>query len=268
MAQSVSPGVDLASFAHPVLINLPERPERLADSLDELSTAAGRPMVAGDDVHLVRPVRFDDPGGFLNAGYRSNTHAHLQAATWAREQDKERILVLEDDLAFSPAFAAWGPRLIEALAEETWQLANLGYLDLWSEAPARPDEPLAGTVSPSLPAGAGWARFAGRVNGAHAYFLHRSAYDVWIDHLETVLVGEPGDDLRGPMASDGAINTLFWIRPELVRLVAVPNLVGTRPTRSDIDPSPVDRLPVLGSLAEVARRWVRRRRREQAINYR
>ncbi len=266
MAQPVTPGVDLASFAHPILINLADRPERLADSLSELSGAFGRTVAAGDDVHLVRPVRFSEAAGFANPGYRSNTHAHLQAAHWARESGRERVLVLEDDLAFSPAWAAWGPRLVQDLADRPWQLANLGYLDLWSEAPSRADDPLPGTVSPSLPGGVGWSRFAGRVNGAHAYFLHRSVLDVWIEHLEQVLHGEPGDDLRGPMASDGAINTFFWVNPGMVRLLAVPNLVGTRPTRSDIDPNPIDRLPIVGPVAEVARRL--HRRRGKAINYR
>ncbi|MEM9565179.1 MAG: hypothetical protein AAGA93_21330 [Actinomycetota bacterium] len=266
MASPVTPGVDLVSFAHPVLINLPEREDRLVDSLAELSIAAGRPVAVGDDVHLIRPERFSDAAGFANPGYRSNTHAHLQAATWAKERGLERVLVLEDDLAFGPAWSMWGSRLVEALATGSWDLANLGYLDVWNEAPTVPDEPIIGGGGTGVDP-AGWARFAGKVNGAHAYLLAESILDDWIAHLEAVLAGRPGDDLRGPMASDGAINTFFWVHSDRVRLLAVPNLVGTRPTRSDIDPGRIDRLPMVRSVVESARRWNRRRGR-RAINYR
>jgi hypothetical protein len=274
MSQHATPGFDLLAFAHPILINLPDRPERLADSLGELSAATGRPVEAGRDVHLVRPVRFEDRAGFTRVGYRSNTHAHLQAAEWARASGRERVLVLEDDLAFGTSWSQWGAILLERLVERSWHLASLGYRDDWGEAPTLPDGeggrggvdgmggrvPMAGSV--------GWARFAGRVNGAHAYLLHASALDEWIDHLRTILDGTPGDGLRGPMASDGAINTFVWVDPRRIRLLALPVLVGTRPTRSDIAPQLVDRLPVVGNGAEALRRWYRARRPEASINYR
>lgn len=268
MAQSVTQGVDLASFAQLILINMPDRQERLADSLAELTWASGRLIEAGRDVQLIRPARFDDAGGFANPGYRSNLHAHLQAARLARESGRERTLVLEDDVAFGPAWPSVADGLLQELTERTWHLANLGYLDEWGEGPSTPDETQPGAVTSASPTGVGWARFRGRINGAHAYLLHRSVLEEWVDHLETVLDGTPGDDLRGPMPSDGAINTFFWIDPDRIRLVAVPNLVGTRPTRSDIDPGRIDRLPVVGQLAEKARRWLRRHGRGATINYR
>lgn len=262
-------GVDLVSYAHPILINMVDRPERLADTLDELSIVAGRPIAAGRDVQLIRPVRLNeaDAGGFAKAGYRSNLDAHLEAARWARSSGQERVVVLEDDVAFNPAWSRWGPALLAQLDARSWDLASLGFLDEWGEAPVTPDEAVEGSVAPEAPGGVGWARFAGRTNGAHAYLLQRSVLDDWIDHLTTVLDGEPGDDLRGPMPSDGAINTFFWIEPDRIRLVATPNMAGTRKTRSDIDPGLVDRIPLLGSVAEVGRRWYRRRGRG-AINYR
>lgn len=246
---------DLLVFASAALINLDDRPDRLADTLAALSEALGRPIEAGRDVHLIRPIRYADPAGFVKAGYRSNTHAHLQAARWAQELGHERLLVLEDDVAFGPEWQQWGPGLLADLEGRCWHLASLGYRDEWGEAPRRLDG-----------GEAGWVRFSGQVLGAHAYLLHRTAYDEWIAHLETVLEGEPGDDLQGPMPSDGAINTFFWMGEDRVRLLAVPTVVGTRATRSDIDPSFLDRLPVVGALAEVARRWHRRLRPEGSIN--
>jgi glycosyl transferase, family 25 len=272
MAERAIEQGDVLDFAAPVLINMADRPERLADSLADLSAAVGRPIRAGRDVHLIRPVRFADPGPFANAGFRSNTHSHLRAAQWARAEGHERLLVMEDDVAFCPSWPVWGPRLLADLAGRPWHLASLGYRDAWGEAPTVPDEPLAdlggeGVVEPEPAGGIGWARFSGQVLGAHAYLLHSSAYDAWIEHLEAVLDGTPGDDLQGPMPSDGAINTFFWMDPDRIRLLAVPIAVGTRATRSDITPALVDRIPVVGPVAEVGRRWYRRIRPQSSINY-
>ncbi len=243
------------SFAKPILINMENRPERLRDSVAELSAAAGKPVSAGVDVHVIRPQVFDEPAGFTNCGFRSNFDAHLRAAYWARDNGVDRMLVLEDDLSFGPRWAAEGTELLERLETENWQLASLGYLDTWGEAPkaehgGRPR----------------WVPFTGRVNGAHAYFVHRSGLAEWIEHLEAVASGTPGDQLQGPMASDGAINTFAWVNPHVVRLLALPNMVGTRPTRSDITPGAVDRLPVIGGLAEQLR-GLRRRFGAKATNF-
>lgn len=267
MAQPIFAGVDLASFARPIVINLPERTGRLADALTELSGASGRPVEVGDDVEVIHPARFTEPGGFANPAYRSNLDAHLRAACLARALGREQVLVVEDDLAFNPLWSTWGAGLLASLADQPWQIANLGYLDEWGEAPTEPDQALPGSLAVNLD-GIGLARFTGRINGSHAYLLHHSVLDAWIDHLTTILHGEPGDDLRGPMSSDGAINTYFWIHHEQVRLVATPNLVGTRPTRSDITPGRLDRLPLVGDAVEVARRLNRRRQRASVINYR
>lgn len=272
MNRRAEPGSDITSFATPILINMLNRPVRLADSLAELSQAAGRVLVAHDgsdaaapgghggdtpaDVQLIRPRRFEDRGGFVNRGFRSNLDAHLQAARLAKSSGVERALILEDDLSFSSAWSSYGAALLDDLDHRDWHLASLGYLDVWKEAPG---------LDTDLPYG--WVRFSGRVNGAQAYFLHHRAFDWWIDHLEAIAVGVPGDDLQGPMASDGAINTFAWTRPEVIRLLAVPNMVGTRPTRSDITPGTLDRLPVVGDLVERLRIIRRRRSGASTTNF-
>lgn len=248
-------GVDIVSFAKPILINMEDRPERLKDSLLELSDAARRPVTA-DDLQLIRPREFTESGGFASTGFRSNLDAHLRAARWARAARFERVLVMEDDLSFGPMWPIHGAALLDRLADRRWHLANLGYLDVWNRAPEF--DPVTGP---------GWLEFTGQVHGAHAYFIHRSGLDAWIAHLEAVAAGTPGDDLQGPMPSDGAINTFPWVNTETVRLLALPNMVGTRPTRSDITPGMVDRLPLLGDLVEHLRA-VRRRHGPKVTNFR
>lgn len=250
----------MISFAKPVLINMANRPQRLRDSLIEISQAAGRPLKADRDVHVVRPRQFEDAGGFTNSGFRSNLDAHLQCALWAREQNHEHFLIMEDDLAFNPHWIVHSESLLEELADRDWQIANLGYLDTWNEAPALE------ALEPGRKSG--WVEFSRKTNGAHAYFLHHSALDRWIDHLRAISTGTPGDNLQGPIASDGAINTFGWVYPEVVRLLAIPNSVGTRPTASDISPSPVDRFPILRTLSEQVRRWRRHRHGSNINNYR
>ncbi len=261
MNRRAAAGVDLLSFAHPILINMANRPGRLQDSLYELRSATAQLVTADRDVHLIRPRRFTDAGGFASRGFRSNLDAHLQAATWARDSSMERVLVLEDDLSFGRRWHRYGSALLAALTERPWHIASLGYLDEWGEAPLAPD-PVDG-IEPTV----GWARFTGKVNGAHAYFVHRSGLDAWIAHLQAVAVGRPGDDLRGPMPSDGALNTFAWVDRAHIRLLAVPNLVGTRPTRSDISPTIVDRLPLVGSGVEYLRRRRRRRHGSAVTNF-
>ncbi|MGI9596811.1 MAG: hypothetical protein ACR2QK_11660 [Acidimicrobiales bacterium] len=256
------PEVDIVGFAKPILINMLNRPGRLRESLAELAGAAGRPVSVDVDVHLIRPRRFDEPAGFANCGFRSNLDAHFHAATWARASGLERVLVLEDDLSFAAHWTAHGSALLQELSRRDWDLASLGYLDNWNEAPT-----VAALAGPDGPARHGWVQFTGRVNGAHAYFVHHSAYDRWIAHLEAVAAGLPGDDLQGPMASDGAINTFAWVNPQAVRLLAVPNMVGTRPTRSDITPGPLDRLPLVADVVEQLRRWRRWRHGSKAANF-
>jgi hypothetical protein len=238
---------NLLDFAAPVLINMADRPRRLRDSLTELARAAQRPKLTADDVDIIRPTVFDDPAGFTNTAFRSNFDAHLRIARWALASDHERVLVLEDDIAFHPQWQVLGPPMLTELLDQPWHLATLGYQNVYHEAPqaAGPDE------APS------WVRFSQRVDGAHAYLLHRDGLASWVEHLSAIWEGEPGDPVRGPMASDGAINTFTWADPSRIRLLAVPNLVGTRPTRSDITPSPYDRLPLVRTLAEETRRLVR-----------
>ena len=248
--------VDLIEFASLALINMANRPERLQESLSELGAVAGREVQAGVDVHLIRPKQFDDAGGFTNPAFRSNLDAHLQAARWAKETGADRVLVLEDDVSFGSDWLRHGPRLLTELAGREWHMANIGYLDVWNEA-----------AQAGADSAAGWVRFTGRVNGAHAYLINHTGYDRWNEHLEVIATGTTGDDLRGPMSSDGAMNTFSWVDADVIRLLAVPNMVGTRPTKSDITPSQVDRFPVIGDAAERLRAWRRRRYGSTVANY-
>ena len=221
---------DIATIADIALINLPERTDRLDHALSELARCAGRLLEPGRDLRLIRPQRFDDAGGFLNPGYRSCLMAHLEAAESAGTETDRLLLVLEDDVTFEPRWPELQHRALAHLAEQPWHLANIGY-----EGP--PVEEPDGN-------GMRWARFRGEVIGAQAYLVHPGFLPTWIAHLRAIATGSPGDDLRGPMGPDGALNTITWCDPSVVRMMAVPSMAGQRSFRSDITPSRYDRIPL------------------------
>ncbi len=239
--QVVSP--TLLSFAFPILINLPDRKDRLRDSLRELEKLAGEPVEAGVGFHLLRPPTFTDAGGFVNAGFRSCLHAHLEAARFARDHGLERVLILEDDIAFGSSWVRRQQQVLTDLEGFDWDIVNLGYLD----GPGAP------TANPEF----SWERFTGEVIGCHAYLVTGAFLPHWIDHLEAIASGVPGDHLQGPMSPDGALNTITWLAPETRRFLANPSLVDQRASRSDINTRAIDRVRFLRPLIERIRRMRR-----------
>lgn len=235
----------MLKYAKPVLINMPERTDRLRDSLRELSWASGRP-VTEDDIYLLTPPQFDDAAGFINAGYRSCLHAHLEAAKWGLANGVERLLVFEDDIQFAPDWRTTGVAALEQLEAEPWDLATLGYL------PNLGGPEQLGTFE--------WQRFDGEVIGSHAYVVNGPFLPRWIQHLEAISTGKPGDELTGPISPDGAFNTIVWVDPNIKRFLANPSLVDQRPSHSDINLSRVDKMTALSLPVRLLRRLQNRLR--------
>jgi hypothetical protein len=234
---------DLFEIGTVVLINMENRTDRLRDTLRALDRHV-RPGVTADDIHLLRPPRFEDPAGFSSTAYRSCLHAHLQAAEMAASRGWPALVVLEDDVHFLDTWTAHGADLLAALERTPHDLVMLGYQDdLGHVAATEPD------VSD-----AHWQRFDGEVTGSHAYIVNERYLGTWIEHLRAIATGTPGDDVRGPMGPDGAINTASWAEPETIRLIPRPNLVAQRPSRSDINTGKYDRIGILRPIATAARR--------------
>jgi hypothetical protein len=247
----------LVDTAFTVLINLPRRTDRFRATMRELDRVTGRRLHVGEDLELLRPPTFDEAAGFINPAYRSCLHAHLEAARLGQASGADRVLVLEDDVTFHPAWDHLESRALAELAGTDWDIANLG----WESAtePADLDSPHVPLVDDAGEgadrsaenragrAGAGddvWQRFRGELIGSHAYLLTGRFLPTWIAHLEAIAHGVPGDDLRGPMAPDGALNTITWVDTSVVRLRAVPSLAGQRPSRSDVNTRWIDRVPL------------------------
>lgn len=96
------------------------------------------------------------------------TQSHRQALLKAREAGWKTVLILEDDVAFAPEFAALTDSLATALKDFDWQVCYLGFTDPWW--PRRKETDL----SP----GHALYRVQG-CNTAHAYLVREPARN-WI----------------------------------------------------------------------------------------
>jgi hypothetical protein len=153
------------------------------------------------------------------------------------------VLVLEDDITPREPWWSVGQPLLDVLFtdDSSWDMVTLG----WESASPIPAELGQGRV--------GLVRYTGVTVGAHAYLIHPRFRDRWQRHLDAILSGREGDSLTGPMAPDGAANTITWVEPDMVRLIAVRSMIGQRRSRSDISPGRFDRVPGVRWAVEAAR---------------
>lgn len=105
------------------------------------------------------------------------TQSHRQALLKAREAGWRTVLILEDDVNFTPEFSALTTALATALSEHDWQLCYLGFTDPWSPCRKLTD----------LDTSHGLYRVHG-CNTAHAYLIRETARD-W-------LLGQLPDEAR------------------------------------------------------------------------
>lgn len=243
-----------------VLINLEHRTDRLRDSMTELASWIGR--IPDQNFHVLQPRLFTDAGGFINAAYRSCLDSHLRAAQRALDQGWGEVLVLEDDIECTSGWIAHGNELLQSLDDQSWDIAAVGYLD--------PESWLDDHLDPERQAPY-WVENSGGVIGAHAYLVKASMLPRWIAHLTKISTGQPGDEVTGPMGPDGAMATITWADPSVRRIIPIPNLVGQRPSLSDINARRIDSIGVLAqplSAARMLKRKFRRRLNGQNVSSR
>lgn len=214
-------GPALLSYAHPVVVDLTQRADRLGATVTELRWVAGRNTEIGYDVELVRPQRRSHTSGFVDSAARLRLDAHLEAARHGRDQEAQRLLVLEDGIEFDRRWHAVGRDVLAELDSLDWDIADLGHC---GSGDVEPD--------PTLRSTAHWRRVTRCVPGGHAYLLHRHFLDSWIAHLESIVGTDPGDPRHGSMRLDGALDAITRLDPLTMRYLATPSLVGWRPPLS------------------------------------
>lgn len=238
-ASQIGPDL-LALFDTTWVVNLPERRDRRRQTERELRRHFPAASVE-ERVRFYPAIRPADAGPFNALGSHGAFLSTLDILERAEAEGLARVLVLQDDVRFTRAWTTHGRWFLEQLETETWDVVQLGYLDP------------RGTTHRHLDRGPVLVDHHEAVIGAHCVGFDGGAIPLVLDHLRTVLTGEVGDDLRGPMPIDGAFNTLTWCHPEVRRLLPVPNLVGQRSSRSDIRPRAHDRIDALRPLLGAGR---------------
>jgi hypothetical protein len=96
-------------------------------------------------------------------------------------------------------------------------------------------------------------RHDGPLITAHFYAVNQTIFDRLIRYLEEVQTRPAGSAFGGPMHYDGALSMFRAGNPDVLTLIAKPNLGWQRPSRSDIHSRWFDRIPGLRQAAAMTR---------------
>lgn len=219
-------------FDRVYIVNLPERSDRRREIEAELDRIGMR--VDGGKIRFWKATRPDDAGLFPSLGARGCFTSHLAILDDAIENDLDRILVMEDDLAIDERFVQPQADMCRTLRENRWHFAYLGHVYPMPDDGGRPV----------------WQTGSQALATTHFYAINRQAIRPLRDHLQACLSREPGHPLGSPMHVDGAYSLYRMQHPDALTLIAAPSLGGQRSSRSDIFPNKwYDRTPVLVQLA-------------------
>lgn len=240
MAQSSEPHRRVPSkildyFDHAYVVNLPERRDRRREMEAELARAG---LLDPTKLEFFPAVQVNEPQGFPSLGARGCFLSHLAILRRAQNAGFRRILIMEDDLAISPAWATHEAAIASRLDKDDWAFAYLGHSGP-QDIPKDADSPL--------------CAFSGELEQTHFYGVRGEYIDRLIAFLEPLLSREPGDPQGGPMHIDGAYHTFRELHPEALTLISNPNLGTQRSSRSDVSPNWIDRVPVLKTAARLYR---------------
>lgn len=217
------------------LINLKERTDRLELAKIELTRVGWTLGPSG--VQLFPAVKFTDRASFPNTGIRGAFNSHHECLKRALAAQNKNVLILEDDVAFSPYVASHASRIIARLDDSDWDLVYFGHEHTGKLPVAESDD--IGDLEFEL------RPWTGDIVGLHFYAAKRSVIPELVAHLDRLESGREGDQEFGPMPVDGAINVFRRFNLRIKTLIAVPKIGWQRPSRSDISPKNIDRVRIL-----------------------
>ena len=221
------------TFDRVSIVNLPHRHDRRVETVAELRLL--QQEVDGKHIQFFPAIRPESRGEFPTIGARGCFMSHHAIIKQAVADGVERLLILEDDVTFSPDFARSASALAEALVSRDWDIAYLGH---------------------SLPP-AGGADLLRAVNDsilcAHCYALSRRGMQSLLAYLDVVVTRPDGHPEGGAQHYDGALN-MWRAKFGAVCRVTDPSFVGQRSSRTDIHALGLkDRLPLVRQALATAR---------------
>lgn len=221
-------------FDRTFIINLPERKDRRREMRAELR-GAGIAEEPGR-VEFFPAIRPADPAGFPNVGVLGCYLSHLAIYRQARDLGVSRVLIMEDDLAFSRRFRGEYAGLVEQLGRQDWDIAYFGHiLDVGGRTPAE------------------FVPHRGLISLTHFYAVNGRVLDRLVDFFELAMRRPSGHPDGGIMFNDAALTMFREKNPDVITLVASPSLGHQRSSKSDLTPRWHERVPILNLATGVAR---------------
>ena len=221
-------------FQRVYAVNLPERKDRRQLIVKELEEA-GMPLTP-HKVEIFPAIRPDEAGGFPSIGARGCFYSHVAILKQAKHQGLSNILIVEDDLEISPKFRTDQAVIVEQLCQQDWDFVYFGHVEEVEQK-----SPFA--VVP----------FSKGLMTTHFYAVNARIFARLVRFMEELQQRPPGHPDGGPMQIDGAYSTFRDQNPDVITLIASPNLGRQRSSRSDISPKLWDRVPGLRQLAGAVR---------------
>ena len=223
-------------------INLPSRKDRRQMIVQELKKAGMRPKP--NQVEIFAAIRPDNAGDFPSIGARGCFESHLAILKQAQADRLSNVLIVEDDLKISERFRTEQAVLLDRLSRTDWGFAYFGHI-----------EPVENSGDVTL------TPFSEPLITAHFYAVNGKILERLVCFLEEVKRRPPGHPDGGPMHIDGAYSAWREQNPDIVTLIASPNLGWQQSSRSDISCNAwFDRLPVfmeMASLARMGKQWLK-----------
>ena len=218
------------------IVNLPERVDRRLEM--ELELKKVNLSCKHNNITVFPAIKPDNKGKFPSVGTRGCFLSHLEILKKARENQVGSILIMEDDLAISSNLQCFVPSIINALNNNDWSILYLGHVEKVNS-----DSEFE-LLSYSKP-----------VMTTHFYAVNGNILDRLIAFLETVLERPGGHPEGGPMHYDGALSTFRQQNPDVITLLAIPNLGWQRSSRSDVASTKwFDNMPVARLLVAIIRK--------------
>jgi hypothetical protein len=221
-------------FGCTYIINLPERKDRRKAIIGELQRV-GMPLSKGK-IELFPAVKPKEKLGFPSIGARGCFLSHFQILTTALQRNLPNVLIVEDDLMISPELQKHLGSIITDLESRDWGIVYFGHIE---QVPKLGEPKLVAFDQPVIT--------------SHFYAVNGPVIPRLVKYLEQVQEREEGHPLGGPMHVDGALTMFRQANPDVLTLIAHPNLGKQRPSRSNINCPWYERLPIIQQAADFGR---------------
>jgi glycosyl transferase, family 25 len=224
-------------FDRIVYINLGERTDRRQEMEAQLKSAG----LTAQRYQAERPA---DKGDWPTLGALGGTISHYTVLKQAMDAGCRNVMVLEDDLDFTPALGAMTDQLYEQISTQPWDFLYLGHI--------------IETLPPAPPGKLQLVPWKDGLVTLHFYAVNGAILPRLVAFMEELMARPAGHPLGGPQYPDGAVSSFRAQNPDVKTLICWPVLGVQRSSRSDITPAWYDRFPIVGSLLS----WSRKLRRK------